>query len=145
MLNQLNKKKTIEIILLVSLVIITFDSLIYFFEKYIQGDRYIFFDLPLNYCAGQLFSNNISPYGFGLGKAPLIQCVNDIIKGDWGMPVYIYSPFFLELLAPISKLDFITIKKLWYAITIFSIFSILNHTLTTCCFKTTRSQRHISP
>ena len=42
MLNQLNKKKTIEIILLVSLVIITFDSLIYFFEKYIQGDRYIF-------------------------------------------------------------------------------------------------------
>ena len=125
MLNQLNKKKTIEIILLVSLVIITFDSLIYFFEKYIQGDRYIFFDLPLNYCAGQLFSNNISPYGFGLGKSPLIQCVNDIIKGDWGMAVYIYSPFLLELLAPISKLDFITIKKLWYAITIFSIFSIL--------------------
>ena len=68
MLNQLNKKKTIEIILLVSLVIVTFNLLIYFFEKYIQGDRYIFFDLPLNYCAGQLFSNNISPYGFGLEK-----------------------------------------------------------------------------
>ena len=93
-LNQPSSTKLIEIILLISLLFFTVDSLIYFSEKYILGNRYIFFDLPLNYCAGELFSNNISPYGFGLGKAPLIECVNKIIHGDWGMPVYIYIVLF---------------------------------------------------
>ena len=111
-INQENKLKIIKFILLASLIIVTSNSLIYLFEKYITGDRYIFFDLPLNYCAGELFSNNISPYGFGLGKAPLIECVNKIINGDWGMPVYIYSPIFLEFLSPISKINYDLNKKL---------------------------------
>ena len=81
-LNQVNKEKLFKTIFFISLIIVTFNSLSYFFEKYVEGDRYIFFDLPLNYCAGKLFSNNISPYGFGLGKAPLIECVNNVIKGD---------------------------------------------------------------
>ena len=124
-LNQVNKEKLFKTIFFISLIIVTFNSLSYFFEKYVEGDRYIFFDLPLNYCAGKLFSNNISPYGFGLGKAPLIECVNNVIKGDWGMPVYIYSPIFLELLSVISKLDFNTLKKIWYFITVISVFSII--------------------
>ena len=124
-INQENKLKIIKFILLASLIIVTSNSLIYLFEKYITGDRYIFFDLPLNYCAGELFSNNISPYGFGLGKAPLIECVNKIINGDWGMPVYIYSPIFLEFLSPISKINYDLIRNSWYLITAISIFFII--------------------
>ena len=102
MLKRLNNKRVIEIILFISLILVTINLLTYFFEKYIHGDRFIFYDLPLNYCAGKLFSNNISPYGFGLGKSPLSQCVNNIIDGDWGMPVYIYSPIFLKFLVLIK-------------------------------------------
>lgn len=124
-LNQPSSTKLIEIILLISLLFFTTDSLIYFSEKYILGNRYIFFDLPLNYCAGELFLNNISPYGFGLGNAPLTECVNKIIDGDWGMPVYIYSPIFLEFLSPISKVNYDLIKNSWYLITALSIFFII--------------------
>ena len=125
MLKKLNNKRTIEIILLISLIFVTINSLIYFHDKYISGDRFIFYDLPLNYCAGKLFSNNISPYGFGLGKAPLTQCVNNVINGDWGMPVYIYSPIFLNFLTLLTKFDFDTIKNSWYFITLISIFLII--------------------
>ena len=125
MLKKLKNKRIVEIILLISLIFVTINSLTYFYEKYIFGDRFIFYDLPLNYCAGKLFSINISPYGFGLGKAPLTQCVNDVINGNWGMPVYIYSPIFLNFLSLVTKFDFSTIKNSWYFITLISMFLII--------------------
>ena len=75
-INQENKLKIIKFILLDSLIIVTSNSLIYLFEKYITGDRYIFFDLPLNYCAGELFSNNIFLTSTGLHTSLTISALS---------------------------------------------------------------------
>ena len=124
MLKLLNKEKTILIILFASLLYVTLNSSFYFYEKFIEGNRYIFYDLPLNFCAGKLFSQNVSPYGFGMGNAPIRDCVNTVISGDWGMPVYIYSPIFLEFLKPLSSLEFYTLKNFWYFLSFFSVLAI---------------------
>ena len=97
------KLPIIKIIFFISLFIITSNSILYFFEKYINGDRFLFDDLVLNYCAGFLYSQGASPYGFGLGKIPLIDCVKNIIGGDWGMPAYFYSTFYLRILSYLNN------------------------------------------
>lgn len=119
------KLPIIKIIFFISLFIITSNSILYFFEKYINGDRFLFDDLVLNYCAGFLYSQGASPYGFGLGKIPLIDCVKNIIGGDWGMPAYFYSTFYLRILSYLNNFEFNTIKNVWIGLCFFSISLIL--------------------
>ena len=97
MLDRISKIKLpiLKVIFYISLLIIAFNSLAYLYEKFILGDRELFHDLVLNYCAGILYSKGISPYGFGLGKTPLIDCVINVTGSDWGMPAYFYSTFYL--------------------------------------------------
>ena len=119
------KLPIIKIIFFISLFIITSNSILYFFEKYINGDRFLFDDLVLNYCAGVLYSQDVSPYGFGLGKTPLIDCVKNVIGSDWGMPAYFYSTFYLRILSELTNFEFDTIKSIWLGLCFFSISLIL--------------------
>lgn len=119
------KLSIIKIIFFTCLFVITFNSILYFLEKFVYGDRFLFDDLVLNYCAGILYSQNISPYGFGLGKTPLIDCVKNVIGGDWGMPAYFYSTFYLRILSIFSDFSFDTVKNIWFVLCFFSFFLIL--------------------
>ena len=119
------KLPIIKIIFFISLFIITSNSILYFFEKYINGDRFLFDDLVLNYCAGVLYSQDVSPYGFGLGKTPLIDCVQNVIGSDWGMPAYFYSTFYLRILSKLNNFEFDTIRSIWLGLCFFSISLVL--------------------
>ena len=119
------KLSIIKIIFFISLFFITFNSVLYVLEKYVYGDRFLFDDLVITYCAGILHSQNISPYGFGLGKTPLIDCVKNVIGVDWGMPAYFYSTFYLRILSIFSDFSFDTVKNIWFVLCFFSFFLIL--------------------
>ena len=72
-----------------------------------------------------IYSQNISPYGFGLGKTPLIDCVKNVIGSDWGMPAYFYSTFYLRILSKLNNFEFDTIKSIWLGLCFLSISLIL--------------------
>ena len=126
-----NTYNFLKLIFFVSLILITANTIYYILEKFIFGNRFLFDDLLMNYCAGKIYSEGISPYGFGLGgfsgktPIPLIECMKDIIGGDWGMPVYLYSPIYLKILSFFSKFDFHLLKKIWILISCLSIFLIM--------------------
>ena len=119
------KLSIIKIIFFTCLFVITFNSILYFLEKFVYGDRFLFDDLVINHCAGIIHSLNNSPYGFGLGKTPLIDCVKNIIGNDWGMPAYFYSTFYLRILSIFSDFSFDTVKNIWFVLCFFSFFLIL--------------------
>ena len=119
------KLSIIKIIFFISLFFITFNSVLYVLEKYVYGDRFLFDDLVLTYCAGIIHSLNNSPYGFGLGKTPLIDCVKNVIGSDWGMPAYFYSTFYLRILSILSDFSFNTVKVVWFVLCFFSFSLIL--------------------
>ena len=127
MLDRISKIKLpiLKVIFYISLLIIAFNSLAYLYEKFILGDRELFHDLVLNYCAGILYSKGISPYGFGLGKTPLIDCVINVTGSDWGMPAYFYSTFYLKILGLLSNFKYSTIYNLWFLSSIVSFILIL--------------------
>ena len=116
----------LKIIFFISLIIVTANTIIYFSEKFIFGDRFLFDDLLMNYCAGKIYSENISPYGFGLNGTPipLIECMKNIMGKDWGMPAYLYSQTYLKFLSILSKLDFNILKKIWILISFISVITI---------------------
>ena len=116
----------LKIIFFISLIIVTANTIIYFSEKFIFGDRFLFDDLLMNYCAGKIYSENISPYGFGLNGTPipLIECMKNIMGKDWGMPAYLYSQTYLKFLSVLSKLDFNILKKIWILISFISVITI---------------------
>ena len=116
----------LKIIFFISLIIVTANTIIYFSEKFIFGDRFLFDDLLMNYCAGKIYSENISPYGFGLNRStiPLIECMKNIMGKDWGLPNYLYTPTYLKFLSILSKLDFNILKKIWILISFISVITI---------------------
>ena len=113
----------LKIIFFISLIIVTANTTIYFFEKFVFGNRFLFDDLLMNYCAGKIYSENISPYGIGLSGPYtfLNKCMSDFMGEGWGMPAYLYSQTYLKFLLVLSKLDFNIIKQIWISITVISI------------------------
>ena len=53
-----------EYILSLALFITSVNFIIWFFKKFIFGDRVFFWDLSPVYCANKLFAENLNPYGF---------------------------------------------------------------------------------
>ena len=113
----------LKIIFFISLIIVTANTINYFFEKFVFGNRFMFDDLLMNYCAGKIYSENISPYGIGLSGpyAFLNECMKNIMGEDWGMPAYLYTQTYLKFLLVLSKLDFNILKQIWILITIVSV------------------------
>ena len=67
------KLSIIKIIFFTCLFVITFNSILYFLEKFVYGDRFLFDDLVLNYCAGILYSQNMPGIsGELIASAPLL-------------------------------------------------------------------------
>ena len=101
-----------EYILSIALFITSVNFILWFFKKFIFGDRNPFWDLPPVYCAGKLFSENLNPYGF-FPNNPLTSCVESISNLNQGF-VYVYSIPFLKFLNLFSEINFFILKNIWF-------------------------------
>tara|TARA_Y100000590_G_scaffold102542_1_gene116522 strand:+ start:9132 stop:10364 length:1233 start_codon:yes stop_codon:yes gene_type:complete len=111
---MLKKNISKEYILSLALFITSVNFILWFFEKFIFGDRVFFWDLPPIYCASQLFSNNLSPYGF-FPDNPLADCVHNISNLNEGF-VYVYSIHLLKFFNLFPELNFLIFKNIWFFI-----------------------------
>ena len=109
-----------EYILSIALFITSVNFILWFFKKFIFGDRNPFWDLPPVYCAGKLFSENLNPYGF-FPNNPLTSCVESISNLNQGF-VYVYSIPFLKFLNLFSEINFFILKNIWFFLIFFIIF-----------------------
>ena len=117
---MLKKNISKEYILSLVLFITSANFILWFFKKFIFGERDFFWDLPPVYCAGKLFSENLSPYGF-FPNNPLTTCVQNISGLNEGF-VYVYSVPFLKFLNLFSEFNFLILKDIWFFLIIFIIF-----------------------
>ena len=106
------KNITKECILSLVLFITSANFILWFFKKFIFGEREFFWDLPPVYCAGKLFSENLNPYGF-FPNNPLSTCVQNISNLNEGF-VYVYSIPFLKFLNLFSEFNFLILKNIWF-------------------------------
>jgi len=121
---KLNKKNLVnflnkEIFLKLCLLISSFNVLLWFFKKYISGDRQPFWDLVVNYCAGQSYLNNISPYKYGIGINPLGKCLSES-GGLNDAFVYVATVPLLKISSLLAQLDIEIVKNIWVIISFFS-------------------------
>ena len=119
-LNNLFSK---DIFLKICLIISSANVVIWFIKKYIFGDREPFWDLVINYCAGQSYINGISPYNYGVGINPLGKCLNES-GGLNDAFVYVATIPLLKISSLLAQFDIETIKSFWVIINLFSFFII---------------------
>ena len=119
-LNNLFSK---DIFLKICLIISSANVVIWFIKKYIFGDREPFWDLVINYCAGQSYINGISPYNYGVGINPLGKCLNE---SGWLNDAFVYVATIplLKISSLLAQFDIETIKSFWVIINLFSFFII---------------------
>jgi len=117
---MVKKNITKECILSLVLFITSANFILWFFKKFIFGERDFFWDLPPVYCAGKLFSENLNPYGF-FPNNPLSTCVQNISNLNEGF-VYVYSIPFLKFLNLFSEFNFLILKNIWFFLIIFITF-----------------------
>jgi|ETNmetMinimDraft_4_1059912.scaffolds.fasta_scaffold33145_2 hypothetical protein len=106
-----------EYILSLALFITSVNFIIWFFKKFIFGDRVFFWDLSPVYCANKLFAENLNPYGF-FPENPLATCVQSISNLNEGF-IYVYSIPFLKFTNLFSEINFLIIKNIWFFLIIF--------------------------
>ena len=126
---KLNKKKfnlllNKDLFLKICLLISSFNICLWFFKKFIFGDREPFWDMIINYCAGQAYINNINPYEYGIGINPLRECLSDFGNMNDGF-VYVSTVILVKLSSLFSLFDIEVIKNFWYLISIFSLIVII--------------------
>ena len=112
-----------EFFLKACLVLSSFHVIIWFIKKYTLGNREPFWDLVINYCAGQSYINGINPYKFAIGINPLGKCLNESGGLNDGFS-YVATVPLLKLSGLFAQLDIELVKNLWIVIILFSLFTI---------------------
>ena len=117
--NYINKESLLKLCLLIS----SFNVVLWYYKKFIYGDRQPFWDLIVNYCAGQSYLNNISPYKYGIGNNPLSKCLFESGGLNDGF-FYVATIPLLKLSSLLAQFDVETIKSSWVLVNLLSLITI---------------------
>ncbi len=117
---------TKENILSLILFLSSINILNWFYKKYIIGDREVFWDLAVNYCAGKIYSLGNSPYGL-FANNPIANCTKEAINLNEAF-AYNYTIPLVKFFSLFNSLEFIDLKKIWLATVIVCTFFIYKNT-----------------
>tara|TARA_B100000029_G_scaffold516138_1_gene627152 strand:- start:1863 stop:3071 length:1209 start_codon:yes stop_codon:yes gene_type:complete len=117
---------TKENILKLILVLSSVNILNWFYKKYVIGEREVFWDLAVNYCAGKIYSLGNSPYGL-LANNPIANCTKEAINLNEAF-AYNYTIPLVKFFSLFNSLEFIDLKKIWLITVIACTFCIYKNT-----------------
>ena len=117
---------TKENFLYLALFLSSINILFWFYKKYIIGSREFFWDLAVNYCAGKIYANGYSPYGF-LANNPIYKCINDSAGLNEAF-AYNYTIPLAKLFSLFSFTSFDELKKIWFLVVCICTYFIFRNT-----------------
>ena len=117
---------TKENFLYLVLFLSSINILIWFYKKYIIGSREFFWDLAVNYCAGRIYANGYSPYGF-LADNPIYKCINESAGLNEAF-AYNYTIHLAKLFSLFSFTSFTELKKIWFLVVCICTYFIFKNT-----------------